>query len=106
MKRIIAALTDKVEKLKLDRKVNRVYRSIETAKDNAEDTIDKLNEEASDLLADLATSSEVNGIITKISDKLGAKKKKIKLKACNHCKKWLQAYFFYYCFYNLLKIFK
>ena len=72
MKRIIAALTDKVEKLKLDRKVNRVYRSIETAKDNAEDTIDKLNEEASDLLVDLATSSEVNGIITKISDKLGA----------------------------------
>ena len=72
MKRIIAALTDKVEKLKLERKVNRVYRSIETAKDNAEDTIDKLNEEASDLLADLATNSEVNGIITKISDKLGA----------------------------------
>lgn len=72
MKRIIAALTDKVEKLKLERKVNRVYRAIETAKDNAEDTIDKLNEEASDLLADLATSSEVNNIITKISDKLGA----------------------------------
>ena len=72
MKRIIAALTGKVEKLKLERKVNRVYRSIETAKDNAEDTIDKLNEEASDLLADLATNSEVNGIITKISDKLGA----------------------------------
>lgn len=72
MKRIIAALTDKVEKLKLDRKVNRVYRAIETAKDNAEDTIDKLNEEASDLLSDLAESSEVNTIITKISDKLGA----------------------------------
>lgn len=72
MKRIIAALTDKVEKLKLDRKVNRIYRSIETAKDNAEDTIDKLNEEASDLLSELATSSEVNGIISKISDKLGA----------------------------------
>lgn len=72
MKRIIAALTDKVEKLKLERKVNRVYRSIETAKDNAKDTIDKLNEEASDLLSELANSSEVNGIITRISDKLGA----------------------------------
>ena len=71
MKRIIAALTDKVEKLKLDRKVNRVYRSIETAKDNAQDTIDKLNEEASDLLSNLVTSTEVNGIIAKISDKLG-----------------------------------
>ena len=72
MKRIIAALTDKVEKLKLERKVNRVYRSIETAKDNAKDTIDKLNEEASDLLSELANSSEVNGIITRISNKLGA----------------------------------
>jgi uncharacterized phage infection (PIP) family protein YhgE len=71
MRRIIAALTDKVEKLKLDRKVNRVYRSIETAKDNAQDTIDKLNEEASDLLSNLVTSTEVNGIIAKISDKLG-----------------------------------
>lgn len=72
MKRIIAALSNKVEKLKLERKVNRVYRAIETAKDNAEDNIDKLNEEASDLLNDLATCSEVNGIITRISDKLGA----------------------------------
>ena len=72
MKRIIAALTNKVETSKLDRKVNRVYRAIETAKDNAEDAIDKLNEEASNLLSDLAESSEVNYIITKISDKLGA----------------------------------
>jgi len=72
MKRIIAALTKKVETLKLERKVNRVYRAIETARDNAEDTIDKLNEEASDLLSDLAENSEVNNIITKISDKLGA----------------------------------
>jgi ABC-type transporter Mla subunit MlaD len=71
MKRIIAALTNKIEKLKLDRKVNRVNRAIETAKDNARDTIDRLNEEASKLLSDLAESSEVNGIITKISDKLG-----------------------------------
>ena len=50
MKRIIAALTNKVEKLKLDRKVNRVESSIETAKDNAYDAIDRLNEEASELL--------------------------------------------------------
>ena len=72
MKRILAALTDKVEKLKLERKVNRVYRAIATAKDNAEDSIDKLHEEASNLLSDLATCSEVNSIISRISDKLGA----------------------------------
>lgn len=72
MKRIIAALTNKVEKLKLDRKVNRVNRSIETAKDNAHDAIDRLNEEANELLSQLVTCSEVNGIITKLSDKIGA----------------------------------
>ncbi len=65
-------MTNKVEKLKLDRKVNRVNRSIETAKDNAHDAIDRLNEEASELLSQLATCSEVNGIITKLSDKIGA----------------------------------
>ena len=72
MKRIIAALTNKVEKLKLDRKVNRVNRSIETAKDNAHDAIDRLKEEASELLSQLANCSEVNGIITRLSDKIGA----------------------------------
>lgn len=72
MKRIIAALTNKVEKLKLERKVNRVDRSIETAKDNAHDAIDRLKEETSELLSQLATCSEVNGIITRLSDKIGA----------------------------------
>ena len=72
MKRIIAALTNKVEKLKLERKVNRVNRSIETAKDNAHDAIDRLKEEASELLSQLVNCSEVNGIITRLSDKLGA----------------------------------
>ena len=71
MKRIIAALTNKIEKTKLDRKINRVYRSIDTAKDNAQDTIDKLNEEMSNLLSDLANCSEVYGTINKISDKIG-----------------------------------
>ena len=72
MKRIIAALTNKVEKIKLERKVNRVDRSIETAKDNAHDAIDRLKEEASELLSQLANCSEVNGIITRLSDKIGA----------------------------------
>lgn len=71
MKRIVAALKNKVESLKLDRKISRVYRSIDTAKDNAEDTIDKLKEEMCDLLGKLEKTSEVNGIITKISDKIG-----------------------------------
>jgi hypothetical protein len=44
MKRIIAALSGKVEKLKMDRKVNRVNRAIESATDNAHDAIDRIEE--------------------------------------------------------------
>lgn len=71
MKRIIAALTGKVEKLKLERKVARVNRSIETARDNAQDVIDRLDEEKANLLSQLATTSEVNGLISRIADKIG-----------------------------------
>lgn len=71
MKRIIAALTGKVEKLKLERKVARVNRSIETARDNAQDVIDRLDEEKANLLSQLATTSEVNGFISRIADKIG-----------------------------------
>lgn len=71
MKRIIAALTGKVENMKMERKVARVNRSIETATDNARDAIDRIEEEKADLLAKLADATEVNDIITKISDKIG-----------------------------------
>ena len=71
MKRIIAALTGKVENMKMERKVARVNRSIETARDNAQDAIDSIEEEKADLLAQLAESAEVNDIITKIADKIG-----------------------------------
>ena len=71
MKRILAALKGKVEKQKLERKMSRAIRAIETAMDNARDAIDKLEEEKMILLASLADATEVNNIISRISDKIG-----------------------------------
>ena len=71
MKRIIAALQGKVEKVKLDRKVKRVNRCIETAIDNAQDAIDRIEEEKAKLLEGLSDATEVTGIINRLSDKIG-----------------------------------
>jgi hypothetical protein len=68
MKRIIAALSGKVEKLKMDRKVNRVNRAIESATDNAHDAIDRIEEEKSNLMNRIANEPEVNGIINRLSE--------------------------------------
>lgn len=68
MKRIIAALSGKVEKIKMDRKINRVNRAIESATDNARDAIDRIEEEKSNAMKRFANEPEVNCIINKISD--------------------------------------
>ncbi len=68
MKRIIAALTGKVEKIKMERKINRVNRAIESATDNARDAIDRIEEEKMSAMNRLANESEVNCIINKLSD--------------------------------------
>lgn len=68
MKRIIAALSGKVEKLKMDRKVNRVNRAIESATDNANDAIDRIEEEKSNLMKRIANEPEVSGIINRLSE--------------------------------------
>ena len=70
MKRIIAALQGKIEKIKLERKINRVNRAIESGIDNAKDAIDKIEEEKAQLMANLSESMEVNDIIIKIADKI------------------------------------
>lgn len=70
MKRIIAALKGKVERIKLDRKINRVNRAIETGIDNARDAIDRIEEEKALLMESLTEATEVNDIIVKIADKI------------------------------------
>ena len=68
MKRIIAALSGKVEKFKMERKVNRVNRAIESATDNANDAIDRIEEEKSNLMKRIANEPEVSGIINRLSE--------------------------------------
>lgn len=70
MKRIIAALKGKVENVKMERKINRVNRAIESATDNARDAIDRIEEEKSKLMEQIIDSTEVNGIINRISEKI------------------------------------
>ena len=71
MKRILAALKGKVEKQKMERKVASALRAIDSAKDNAQDAIDRIEEEKMKLLAEMADAPELNKIITKLSDKIG-----------------------------------
>lgn len=71
MKRIIAAFTGKVEKMKMERKLARVNRAIDSARDNAQDVIDRIEEEKAKLIERLADASEVNPIIEQLSDKIG-----------------------------------
>lgn len=71
MKRIIAALTGKVEKLKMERKLNRVKRSIDAARDNAQDEIDRIDERKAALVEKMSTDTEANTIINQLSDLIG-----------------------------------
>ena len=68
MKRIIAALKGKVEKIQMERKINRVNRAIESATDNARDEIDRIEEEKMNIVSTLTDTSEVNGVINSLSD--------------------------------------
>ena len=71
MKRIIAALTGKVEKLKMERKLNRVKRSIDAARDNAQDEIDRLEERKASLVERISSDTEANSVINQLSDLIG-----------------------------------
>ena len=71
MKRIIAALTGKVEKLKMERKLNRVKRSIDAARDNAQDEIDRLEECKALLVERFSSDTEANSVINQLSDLIG-----------------------------------
>lgn len=70
MKKLIAALMGKVENTKVERKVNRVNRAIDTVIDNAKDAIDRIEEEKDALLECLIDAPEVNSIISRLSDKI------------------------------------
>ena len=77
MKRIIAALTGKVEKLKMERKLNRVKRSIDAARDNAQDEIDRLEERKASLVERISSDTEANSVINQLSDLIGQQEEQL-----------------------------
>ena len=71
MKRIIAALSGKVEKVKMERKVNRINRAIETATDNAKDAIDRIEEQKANLVEKISMLEDTNAVICELSNLIG-----------------------------------
>ena len=71
MKRIIALLSNKIDSIKINRKINRINRAIDSAIDNAQEKIEQLEDEKFDIIEKFEESSEVVPIINKLSDKIG-----------------------------------
>lgn len=71
MKRIVALLSNKIDKIKIDRKINRINRVIDSAIDNAQEKIEQLEDEKFDIIEKFEESSEVAPIINRLSDKIG-----------------------------------
>ena len=68
MKRIVAAFKKKIEVIKADRKMKRVLRSIDIAKDNALDELDKLSIKKAELVEDLSETEDIDKFLKDLSD--------------------------------------
>ena len=50
MKRIVAFLQKKIDSVKIERKINRIQRAIDSAIDNAQERIEQLEDEKYDII--------------------------------------------------------
>ena len=67
MKRIIAAIQEKLDETKAERKVKRVFRAIDIAQDNAKDAIDVAKYKKADIL-DKINDLEAEDLVNQLSD--------------------------------------
>ena len=67
MKRIIAAVQEKLDETKAERKVKRVLRAIDIAYDNAKDAIDIAKDKKADIL-DKINDLEAEDFVNQLSD--------------------------------------
>ena len=67
MKRIVAAVHEKLDETKAERKVKRVFRAIDIAKDNAKDAIDVAKDNKADIL-DKVNDLEAEDFVNQLSD--------------------------------------
>ena len=91
MKRIIAALTKKIEATKVERKERRVMRAIEIARDNAQDKIEEADAKMAQIVEDLPeredTTSFVNDLATLLDE---IELQKIIIERLDHLKDYLE----------------
>ena len=67
MKRIIAAVQEKLDEIKAERKVKRVFRAIDIAQDNAKDALDIAKDKKADTL-DKINDLEAEDFVNQLSD--------------------------------------
>jgi len=72
MKRIYSGFEKAVEAVKRERKVNRVMRCIDTAIDNAKDSMDELENQKAEVVESLPETTDINEWVQKLSDVIGA----------------------------------
>ena len=58
MKRIVAFLQKKIDSVKIERKINRIQRAIDSAIDNAQERIEQLEDEKYDIIEKFEEKSE------------------------------------------------
>ena len=71
MKRILAFFENKVEAVKKERQVKRIYRTLDIAKDNAADKIDAIELKKSELMESLPKASDLDSIVRELSEYIG-----------------------------------
>lgn len=71
MKRILAFFENKVESIKEDRQINRCYRSLDIARDNALDAIDAIELKKSKLMEKLPEATDFDYILQQLSEYIG-----------------------------------
>lgn len=91
MKRIIAAFKEKVEAGKAERRMKRITRSIDIAKDNALDELDKLSIKKAELVENLPKTEDYDDFVQSLSSLMDAEEEqKAILIRLNNIKAYLE----------------
>ena len=91
MKRIIAALTKKVETIKVERKERRVLRAIEIARDNAQDKIEEADARMAQIVEDLPEREDTTSFVSDLATLLDEiELQKATIERLDHLKDYLE----------------
>lgn len=77
MKRILAILNSKMDSIKKERKMKRLFRAIDICSDNAEEAIEQISNKIDDLADTLSTTDDLNKFVQNLSDLIGEKEEQM-----------------------------